>query len=180
MAHLAADAGTVAACGLIAFPAYAEYPDRPLKIIVAWPPGGIIDVMARFISEQLGTQLGEAVIVENLTGANGNIGTTRVAQSPADGYTLQAVTAETHAINPHLYKALTYDVFHDFDPVALFARSNFVLATKASLPANNVQDFIAEVPGHPEIDGPLRLVHTKENYLVLVLSFRVRCSMKEA
>ena len=133
----------------IAFPAHAEYPERPLKIIVAWPPGGVIDVMARVIGEQLGAQLGQQVVVENLVGANGNIGTTRVAQAPADGYTLQAVTAETHAINPHLYKALKYDVFRDFDPIALFARSNFVLAAKASLPVDNVQDLIALAKASP-------------------------------
>src|SRR3954452_18645503 len=84
----------------------AEYPERPLKIIVAWPPGGVVDTTARVIGDQLGAQLGQTVVVENRAGANGNIGTTAVARAPADGYTLQAVTAETHAINPHLYKSL--------------------------------------------------------------------------
>ncbi len=88
-------------------------------------------------------QLGQPVVVENRVGANGNIGTAVVARAPADGYTLQAVTAETHGINPHLYKSLPYDVARDFDPVALFARSNFVLAVKAALPVSNVAEFIA-------------------------------------
>ena len=79
----------------------------------------------------------------------GIIGTTAVARAPADGYTLQAVTAETHAINPHLYKSMTYDVFRDFDPVTLLARSNFVLATKASLPTNSVQELIALARASP-------------------------------
>jgi tripartite-type tricarboxylate transporter receptor subunit TctC len=130
-------------------PSRAEYPDRPLKIFVAWPPGGVIDVTARLVGEQLAQQLGQGVVVENRVGGNGNIGTTAVARSPADGYTLQAVTAETHAINPHLYKSLTYDVFRDFDPVALLARSNFVLAVKAALPANTVQEFLALARASP-------------------------------
>jgi tripartite-type tricarboxylate transporter receptor subunit TctC len=130
-------------------PSRAEYPDRALKIIVAWPPGGVIDTTARVIGDQLAAQLGQPVVVENRVGANGNIGTTSVARAPADGYTLQAVTAETHAINPHLYKSLTYDVSRDFDPVALLAQSNFVLATKAGLPVNNLQEFIALAKASP-------------------------------
>jgi tripartite-type tricarboxylate transporter receptor subunit TctC len=122
---------------------YAEYPDRPLKIIVAWPPGGVVDTTARVIGEQLAIQLGQAVVVENRVGANGNIGTTAVARAPADGYTLQAVTAETHAINPHLYKSLTYDVFRDFDPISLLGRSNFVLVARAGLPISDVKELIA-------------------------------------
>ena len=132
-----------------AFPSHAQYPDRLLKIIVAWPPGGVVDTTARLVGEQLAVQLGQPVVVENRVGANGNIGTTAAARAPADGYTLQAVTAETHGINPHLYKSLTYDVFRDFDPVALLARSNFVLATKAALPVNSVQDFIALAKASP-------------------------------
>lgn len=131
------------------FSSHAEYPDRLLKIIVAWPPGGVIDTTARVVGEQLAAQLGQAVVVENRAGANGNIGTTAAARAPADGYTLQAVTAETHGINPHLYKSLSYDVFRDFDPVALLARSNFVLAAKANLPVNNVQDLIAMAKASP-------------------------------
>lgn len=132
-----------------AFSAHAEYPDRPLRIIVAWPTGGVIDVTARLVAAQLAIQLGQGVVVENRVGANGNIGTTSVARSPADGYTLQAVTAETHAINPHLYKTLGYDVFRDFEPVALLARSNFVLATRAGFPANSVQELIALAKAAP-------------------------------
>jgi tripartite-type tricarboxylate transporter receptor subunit TctC len=128
---------------------HAEYPDRPLRIIVAWPPGGIVDTTARVIGEQLAMQLRQPVVVENRVGANGNIGTTSVARAPADGYTLQAVTAETHAINPHLYKSTTYDVFRDFEPVALIAQSNFVLVTRAGLSANSVQDLVALAKASP-------------------------------
>ena len=132
-----------------AYSGHAEYPDRLLKIIVAWPPGGVVDTTARIVGEQLAVQLGQPVVVENRVGANGNIGTTAVARSPADGYTLQAVTAETHAINPHLYKSITYNVSRDFEPVALLARSNFVLAVKAGLPVNNVREFIELAKASP-------------------------------
>ena len=109
----------------------------------------MIDTTARVIGEQLAVALGQPVVVENRVGANGTIGTTAAARAPADGYMLQAVTAETHAINPHLYKSLTYDVFRDFEPVTLLARSNFVLAAKASLPVNNLQELIALAKASP-------------------------------
>jgi len=137
------------ALGSTTLSGYAEYPDRSLKIIVAWPPGGVVDTTARVIGDQLAARFGQPVIVENRVGANGNIGTTAAARAPADGYTLQAVTAETHAINPHLYKALTYDVPRDFEPVALLARSNFVLAARAALPVNNVQELIELAKASP-------------------------------
>ena len=121
---------------------HADYPDRPLKIIVAWPPGGVVDTTARIVGEQLAVQFEQPVVVENRAGANGNIGTTAVARAPADGYTLQAVTAETHAIGPHLHKAPTYSVLRDFEPIALLSRSNFVLAARAGLPVNTVQELI--------------------------------------
>ena len=140
-------ASLLLACTALA--GHAEYPDRPLKIIVAWPPGGIVDATARVIGEQLAMQLRQPVVVENRVGANGNIGTTSVARAPADGYTLQAVTAETHAINPHLYRSITYDVFRDFEPVALIARSNFVLVTREGLPANSVQELVALAKASP-------------------------------
>jgi tripartite-type tricarboxylate transporter receptor subunit TctC len=113
-----------------------------LKIIVAWPPGGVVDTTARIVGEHLSVQLGQPVVVENRTGANGNIGTTAVARAPADGYTLQAVTAETHAIGPHLHKVPTYSVLRDFEPIALLSRSNFVLAARAGLPVNAVQELV--------------------------------------
>src|SRR5690242_21422800 len=102
MAHVLLRA--LAACVFVActtLSSRAEFPDRPLKIVVAWPPGGVVDTTARLVGEQLGALLGQGVVVENRVGANGNIGTAAVARAPADGYTLQAVTAETHAINPH-------------------------------------------------------------------------------
>src|SRR5262245_26613695 len=107
---------------------YAQFPDRPMKIVVAWPPGGSTDIGGRFLAEQLSIAFKRSVVVENRPGANGNIGTQSVIKSPADGYTLQIATAETHAINPHVYKNAGYEVTKDFEPIALVARVNFVLA----------------------------------------------------
>jgi len=120
----------------------AEYPDHGIKIYVAWPPGGSTDIVARFVAEQLSTALKQPVVVENRPGANGNIGADMFAKLPADGYSLMIATAETHAINPHVYSKLGYDATRDFEPIALLAQVNFVLVVRAGLPANNVQDFI--------------------------------------
>jgi tripartite-type tricarboxylate transporter receptor subunit TctC len=120
----------------------AEYPDHGIKIFVAWPPGGSTDLVGRFVAEQLSIALKQSVVVENRPGANGNIGAEMFAKLPADGYSLMVATAETHAINPHVYKKLAYDVARDFDPIALVARVDFVLVAKAGLPVKNISEFV--------------------------------------
>jgi tripartite-type tricarboxylate transporter receptor subunit TctC len=129
--------------------ATAAFPDRPVKVFVAWPPGGATDIVGRYVAEQLASVLNQSVIVENRAGANGNIGTELVAKMPADGYTLQIATAESHAINPHVYKNLNYDVARDFEPLALLAKSTFVLATRKDLAANNVSEFVKLAQAKP-------------------------------
>lgn len=120
----------------------AEYPDHGIRLFVAWPPGGSTDIVGRLIAEQLSAALKQPVIVENRPGANGNIGAEMFAKLPADGYSLMIATAETHAINPHVYKNLGYDVARDFDPIALLARVDFVLVVRAGLPVKSVQEFV--------------------------------------
>ncbi len=129
-------------------PALADYPDKPIKLIVPWPPGGVTDTLARFVGERLARALGQPVMVDNKGGANGIIGTQAAAKLPADGYGLLAVTAETHAINPSVYKPLPYDPMRDFDAVAMVARVSFVLATRAGLPPNNVRELIDYAKAH--------------------------------
>ncbi|MGE5097638.1 MAG: Bug family tripartite tricarboxylate transporter substrate binding protein [Betaproteobacteria bacterium] len=133
----------------LALPALAEYPDKPIKMIVPWPPGGVTDTLARFSGDQLQRAVGQPVVVENKGGANGIIGTQAAAALPADGYGLLAVTAETHAINPSVYKPLPYDPLKDFDPVAMVARVSFVLATRGDLAPNNVKELIAYAKANP-------------------------------
>ena len=130
-------------------PAQSGYPDRPLKMLVSWPPGGVTDTVARFAADNLAKAMNQSVVVENRPGANGIVGTQAAAKLPPDGYGLMAVTAETHAINPSVYKNLTYDVLRDFDPVAMLARVSFVLAGKADLEASSVQELIALAKSRP-------------------------------
>jgi len=133
----------------LAMPVLAQYPDKPMKLIVPWPPGGVTDTLARFTADQLGRSISQAVVVENKAGANGIIGTQSAMALPPDGYGLLAVTAETHAINPSVYKPLPYDPIKDFEPVAMVARVSFVLATRADLPPNNVQELVAYAKANP-------------------------------
>lgn len=134
---------------LLCCSAQAQYPDRPIKILVSWPPGGVTDTIARLAADHLSKALKQSMVVENRAGANGILGTQAAAKMPADGYGLMAVTAETHALNPAVYKGLTYDVLRDFDPIAMLARVSFVLAGRADLEANNVIELIALAKAKP-------------------------------
>jgi tripartite-type tricarboxylate transporter receptor subunit TctC len=124
------------------------YPDKPIKLVVAFPPGGPTDLVARVLAQKLGEQLGQSVVVDNKPGANGNIAAELVAKAPADGYTVFYNTSAI-ALSPALYKTLTYDVRGDFAPVALTAVIPLVLAVHPSLPVNTVQEFLAYVKANP-------------------------------
>jgi tripartite-type tricarboxylate transporter receptor subunit TctC len=136
--------------GLAASPAVAQesYPDKPIKLVLAFPPGGPTDLVARVLAQKLSEQMGQSVIVENKPGANGNIGADFVAKSPADGYTLFYNTSAV-ALSPALYKKLNYDVRTDFAPVALTAVIPLVLAVHPSVPVNSVQEFLDYVKANP-------------------------------
>src|SRR5450830_748602 len=115
------------ACALLALACLAplataggRYPDKPLRLVLAFPPGGPTDLVARVLAQKLGEQLGQSVLVDNRPGANGNIAAEMVARAPADGYTLFYNTSAV-ALSPALYKKLSYDVRTDFAPVALTA-----------------------------------------------------------
>jgi tripartite-type tricarboxylate transporter receptor subunit TctC len=131
------------------FSVHADYPDKPLKMIVPWPTAGVTDTLARFTADQLQRAIGQTVVIDNKGGANGIIGTQAAMQMPPDGYGLLAVTAETHAINPSVYKPLPYDPIKDFDPVAMVARVSFVLAVRGDLPVNNVKELVALAQASP-------------------------------
>lgn len=132
------------------FVAAADYPERPIKMIVPWPTGGVTDTLARFSAEQLQRGIGQPVVVDNRGGANGIIGTQAAAKMTPDGYGLLAVTAETHAINPSVYKPLPYDPLNDFETVAMVARVSFVLAVRESLPVSNVKELVAYATANPD------------------------------
>jgi tripartite-type tricarboxylate transporter receptor subunit TctC len=130
-------------------PALAQYPDQPIKLVVAWPGGGVSDVLGRYMADKLGPVLKQPVVVDNRPGANGLIGTQAVAKAAPNGYTLQVITAESHAINPHVYKKLGYDPKTAFEPIAMVGKVYQVLATRADLPAKNVPELIAAAKANP-------------------------------
>ena len=119
------------------------YPNRPVKLVVPYPPGGPTDIVARVIAERLGAQTGQTFVVENRAGAGGNLGAEAVARAPADGYTLLVATT-AHAINMSVFKNLTYDVKRDFMPVSLLTQGPLVLVVHPGTGLSSVKDVIAK------------------------------------
>lgn len=119
--------------GLLLSVGLATATDKPIKIVVPWTPGGVNDVLVRAIANSISTT-GQSVIVENRPGASGAIGALAVARAPADGQTLFASNADTHAINPLIFKKLTYDPIKQFEPVTLIAQVPFALVTNVNRP----------------------------------------------
>jgi len=126
-----------------------EFPNRPIRFIVPWAPGGVTDVIARLIADKLAAQIGQPVIVENKAGASGVIGTEFVAKSDPDGYTLVVVTASTHAMGPSVSPTKAYDPVKDFVPVIQVTNAPTIMVTPPSLPAKNVAEFVALVKSQP-------------------------------
>lgn len=131
-------------------PLHAQaYPNKPIKLVVAFPPGGPTDIVARAIAGKLSEQMGQAVLVENKAGAGGNLGADFVAKSAPDGYTLFYNTSAI-AIAPALYGKLSYDVLKDFEPIVATAAVAMVLLVHPSFPAKNVREWIAHVKANPD------------------------------
>ena len=130
--------------------AFAQgYPSKPIRMVVPYPPGGPLDIMARAIGQKLAEAWGQPVVVENRAGAGGNIGADLVAKSPPDGYTLLMGAVATHAINPTLYGHVPYDPVKDFLPVALVAQVPNILVVNPSVPAVTVKDLIELARARP-------------------------------
>jgi tripartite-type tricarboxylate transporter receptor subunit TctC len=126
----------------------AGYPERPVKIVVPFAAGGPTDVMARMLAQKLGERLGQNFIVENLPGAGGNIGTTNVARSMPDGYTLLLVSS-SYTVNPSLYKNCPYDPYKDFIPITLAAITPNILIVNPSVPAKTPKELIEAMKANP-------------------------------
>ena len=141
----------VAAVLLAAFAgnAAAQYPGKPIHIVVPSAPGDGSDLTARLISDKLSTALGQPVIIDNKLGAGGVVGTEFAARQPPDGYTLIMANAGSHAINAALYSKLSYDPAKDFAAVALVAVSPNMMSVNPSLPVKSVGEFIAYAKAHP-------------------------------
>ena len=123
-------------------PACAQtYPDRPIRWIIPWPPGGGADVIARLMGNQVAEGLGKPVIIENRAGAAGNIGAQQAARATPDGYTIVFAYSGTHSINRHLYKEMTFEE-SDFVPVIFLADVPQMLVVNAALPVNNLNQLV--------------------------------------
>jgi tripartite-type tricarboxylate transporter receptor subunit TctC len=134
-------------------PAYAQtYPAKPVRMVVAFPPGGAADLIGRVLAQRLAEQVGQAVIVDNRAGASGNIGAEAVVKAQGDGYTILLGALTSHSINHTLEsKVLRYDLERDLSPVMIVASVPYVFVVHPSVPARSMQEFIAYArakPGH--------------------------------
>jgi len=125
-----------------------EYPARPVRVVVPFPPGGGTDIIARLVTQKVAERLGVNFIIDNRPGAGGTIGAEAVAKSPPDGYTI-GVVSSSHAINPSLYKKLSFDTLRDFAPVTLIVTGPGVLVVHPSVPAKSVKELIAFAKARP-------------------------------
>ncbi len=133
-------------CGLAAAQAY---PAKPVRLVVAYPPGGSVDTVARFVSEKMREAFGQPFVIENRAGASGNIGTDFVAKAPADGYTLLMGSSAALASNVHVYAQLPFDPMRDFMPIIMIANQPNILVVHPSVPARAVSEFIALAKSRP-------------------------------
>ncbi|MBC5765266.1 Bug family tripartite tricarboxylate transporter substrate binding protein [Ramlibacter albus] len=138
----------VLAIAPLAGTAQASYPNKPIRLVVPFAPGGFTDVVARILGQKLSVAMGQQVVVDNKPGAGSTIGTDFVAKSAPDGYTLLMVSS-THVISPWIYKSLPYDPLKSFSVVGKLADSAYVLLVNPKVPAKNVQEFIALAKAQP-------------------------------
>lgn len=137
----------MAVCG----PVHAAYPERPVTIVVPYPPGGTTDLLARLVSMKLTKSLGQTFVVENKPGAGGQIGTLAVARAKPDGYTLIMGTINTHGINAAMYKKLSYRTIEDFAPVIIVADTPNVMIANKDAPFKTFEEFIAYAKKNPGV-----------------------------
>lgn len=134
--------------------ARAEYPEKPIRLVVPFPPGGVTDVVARLMAERLSAEFGQQVVVDNKTGAGGVIAGEIVAKAPADGYTL-LLTTPNHTINAAFRTAMPYDTEKDLRPVSNVGQVPMLLVTHPSLPVATFQGFIDYARQNPRQDQRL-------------------------
>jgi tripartite-type tricarboxylate transporter receptor subunit TctC len=149
----------IVALSCAALPVLAEYPDKPVKIIVPYPPAGTTDILARLIAQRLTERMKQPFVIENRPGAGGAIGSVAVAKSPADGYTLLMGTVNSHGINSALFKNLPYDAVKDFAPITIVGSTPNVLAVHPSVPAKNLAELLALARAKP---GSLNFASTSQ------------------
>jgi len=137
-------------CALLSTVVLAQgYPSKPIRLIVAFPPGGSTDIIARIVGQKLGERLGQQVVIDNRGGAGGTIGTEIAARATPDGYTLTMGTTTTHVIAAGVYSKLKYDPLKDFAPLTLVASTPYLLVVNLDVKANTLKEFIALVKSQP-------------------------------
>jgi tripartite-type tricarboxylate transporter receptor subunit TctC len=141
--------GAVLAASLPFSAAAQPFPNKPIKIIVPYSPGGTTDLLARLVGQKLSERFGQPVLVENRPGANGMIGADLVAKAPPDGYMLGIASPGTHAANQYLYKSMPYDTVKDFTPVTLAVSAPMLFVVNPALKVNNLKEFIAAAKAKP-------------------------------
>ena len=145
--------GTALALGVLANPVpalaqSAAYPDKPVRFVVPYPPGGGTDVIARIVQERFQAQLGQPILIDNKGGAGGSVGSELVARAPADGYTV-LFTLSSHTINPAIFPKLSFDTVKDFEPVGTVASLPQILVANNQVPANTVAELVALAKAKP-------------------------------
>src|SRR5258706_14351927 len=162
---------------VISAAAYADFPEKPIRLIVPFAPGGVTDTSGRLVAEALGKRLGQPIIVENKAGASGNIGTQQAAAAAPDGYTLLLGFDGTLVINPHVFANFPIDVMTDLAPVGMIGDATIIIVAHPSFPAKTLQDLItyskkqangvsygtSGVGGTPHIAGELLKIRTGAN-----------------
>lgn len=137
------------ACLAVPGLAAADYPDKPIRLVVPYAVGGTTDIIARVVGNKLGMQLGQSVIIENKPGAGGSIGSAYAAKQPADGYTLVMAVESSHAVNPNVYAKSAYDPVRDFAPISNLADVPNVLVVNPALPAQDLAAFLKLLKADP-------------------------------
>ena len=140
-------------CAVLAFAALSAhaqpFPNKPIRLIAPFPPGGEIDLVARGLGQKMTESMGQPVVIENVAGAAGAIGSERVAKSAPDGYTILLGATTTHAINPALNANLAYDALKDFTPISLVTTIPHVLVVNAAVPATTLAEFVKLAKSKP-------------------------------
>ena len=142
-----------------------DYPNKPVRLVLPFPPGGGTDALARILADAMTESMGQQVVVDNRPGAAGNIASDTVAKAEPDGYTLLLGFSTALVVNPSLYEDLAFDIEEDFDPITLIADAQYILVTHPSVPAESVDELIAHAKENPGelnfsssgVGGPLHL-----------------------
>lgn len=156
----------------------AGYPDHPIRLIVPISAGGATDAVARAYAAEMSTELGQAVIVENMAGANGTLGTQYVKRAKADGYTLLLGTIGTHSVNPFLYKKLPYDAVKDFAPISVLSAVSNVVVVPASSPYHSLSELVDAAHKNPgKLDYGVAVVGSSSQLAVEMFRARAKLDM---